>query len=125
MREILIVPDVHGRTFWKPALDYPGQIIFLGDYLDPYPSEGITADEACRNFLEIVNFKEKNPDRVTLLLGNHELHYFDHQYECTRFSARHYVAVHDILTGEKTRNMFAVCIRIGTTATKKDLPRWV
>ena len=50
----LIIPDVHGRTFWKYAIQqypiekYPDiKIIFLGDYLDPYTSfEGITKNEA-------------------------------------------------------------------------------
>jgi hypothetical protein len=30
MNEILIVPDIHGRDFWKPALDYKETIISLG-----------------------------------------------------------------------------------------------
>lgn len=33
---ILIIPDVHGRTFWKYAIDKYDKVIFLGDYLDPY-----------------------------------------------------------------------------------------
>lgn len=34
--DILIIPDVHGRTFWKDAVNREswGTIIFLGDYLD-------------------------------------------------------------------------------------------
>jgi predicted phosphodiesterase len=54
----LIIPDVHGRTFWKKAIekhkDEVNKIIFLGDYLDPYPWEGITRKEAIRNFQEII-----------------------------------------------------------------------
>ena len=107
--EILIVPDVHGRRFWEPALKFAGRVIFLGDYLDPYPADGITPDEAWVNFLRIVEFRAANPDRVTLLIGNHELHYFDHAYACTRFSARHYGAVHDVLTGPETGGLFQVC----------------
>ena len=36
---ILIIPDVHGRTFWRDAVEAAGEmpIVFLGDYLDPYP----------------------------------------------------------------------------------------
>lgn len=42
MVKYLIIPDVHGRTFWKKSVyDYlenhpEVKIIFLGDYLDPY-----------------------------------------------------------------------------------------
>lgn len=39
MAEVLIIPDVHGRPFWKDAVQrYPDtDTIFLGDYHDPYP----------------------------------------------------------------------------------------
>ena len=43
MSNILIIPDIHGRTFWKECIkcrEYD-EIIFLGDYLDPYSFEGI------------------------------------------------------------------------------------
>ena len=39
MSKIFIIPDVHGRDFWKKAYDYVDkvdEVIFLGDYLDPY-----------------------------------------------------------------------------------------
>lgn len=72
--KIGIVPDVHGREFWKkiknvPDLDW---IIFLGDYLDPY--EGVTPQQALDNFKEIVEFA-KSDSRVRLLLGNHDGQY--------------------------------------------------
>lgn len=75
---ILIIPDVHGRTFWRRAKDLVKQyqkIIFLGDYLDPYGYERITPDMALVEFLDIIEFKKKYPKKVTLLLGNHDLHY--------------------------------------------------
>lgn len=74
--DILIIPDVHGREFWKEAKDYPGKIVFLGDYLDPYTyPEGITTEQALENFEEILEFA-KSRDNVTLLVGNHDLGYF-------------------------------------------------
>lgn len=71
---MIIIPDVHGRTFWKDAVNgrENEQIIFLGDYLDPYPSEGISKEFAIDNFKEIIQFKKDHPDNVTLLLGNHD-----------------------------------------------------
>jgi len=50
----VIVPDVHGRPFWKDAKDYDCDIIFLGDYLDPYGFEGINNIQALDNFKEIL-----------------------------------------------------------------------
>lgn len=38
MNKVLVIPDVHGRDFWQePCTKWDGQIIFLGDYHDPYP----------------------------------------------------------------------------------------
>ena len=37
MTKILVIPDLHGRSFWKePCDNWEGRIIFLGDYHDPY-----------------------------------------------------------------------------------------
>ena len=94
--DILILPDIHGRHFWKTAVSNPenyGKIIFLGDYLDPYPWEEITLHEAFENFRSIVAFKEEHPDQVILLLGNHDLHYVDKVYcdlaKSTRYDYDH------------------------------------
>ena len=81
-KKILIIPDVHGRTFWESALktgDYE-KIVFLGDYTDPYEMEGITNREALKNFKSIIAFKQQNPEKVVLLLGNHDLHYYSGYY---------------------------------------------
>jgi len=76
-REWLVIPDVHGRTFWKDAVvenpELP--VVFLGDYLDPYPWERISAIDTINNFNEIMLYKANHPDDVTLLLGNHDFSY--------------------------------------------------
>lgn len=78
---LLIIPDIHGRTFWKRAveenIDKVNKIIFLGDYLDPYPWENITRKDAIRNFQEIIDFKLEHKDKVVLLTGNHDCSYVD------------------------------------------------
>ena len=28
---LIIVPDIHGRTFWKKIFDYDSEVVFLGD----------------------------------------------------------------------------------------------
>ena len=88
MSKILIVPDVHGRPFWHRAMelvDQVNQIVFLGDYLDPYQYEGISFDEAFEEFNEILEFKKEYPDLVTLLVGNHDMHYIiDEFMNCSR-----------------------------------------
>ena len=78
MKSIILVPDVHGRTFWKEAIPFVEDgtpCIFLGDYVDPYESEGISDLDALKNLREVLHFARTNQDRVTLLLGNHDLSY--------------------------------------------------
>ena len=57
----LLIPDIHGRIFWKEAIEYYSKekypnlvIVFLGDYVDPYDFEGITRKDAIDNFKEII-----------------------------------------------------------------------
>lgn len=87
---LLIIPDVHGRPFWKYAIDNIDKyekVIFLGDYLDPYPDEKISFEESVLNFKEILDFKHSNFDKVELLLGNHDMHYVDTGFmDCSRLN---------------------------------------
>ena len=80
----LIIPDVHGREFWREPVKFTlaatnANIVFLGDYHDPYPHEW-DYDVDCesrsvKNFKEIIDLKKKYPDRVVLLIGNHDCGY--------------------------------------------------
>lgn len=79
MNKILIIPDVHGRIFWKKAIeliDIVDKVVFLGDYLDPYSHENISKKQAIDNFNEILSFKRNYDNKVILLIGNHDLHYW-------------------------------------------------
>ena len=86
-RKLIIIPDVHGRSFWRDTVKRnPGEeFIFLGDYLDPYPDEGYSDEDAFRCLEDIISFKKENPDRVTLLWGNHDLHYLYPEMMGSRF----------------------------------------
>ena len=98
--QILVIPDVHGRQFWKqPVMEVlentNAKIVFLGDYLDVYPKEfeemyGFKSnvyiqenydkiyqllDDTVEMFGEIIELKKKYPERITLLVGNHDCGY--------------------------------------------------
>lgn len=90
MSKVLIVPDVHGRGFWKtPCNNWEGEIIFLGDYHDPYgdyvPREPNHA-QSRNNLKELVEFVEKrrneSPYSVICLWGNHDETYRNGFCEC-------------------------------------------
>ena len=97
-KKIIIIPDVHGRTFWKePVHKYKNnkdiQIVFLGDYLDGYDKiDGITMEDAIANFEEILEVARAS-NNITLLIGNHDLHYwpeFLSSYGCRRYNIYKY-----------------------------------
>lgn len=101
--EILVLPDIHSRLFWKETVDkWTGQIIFLGDYIDPYPFEW--PDELPNpvdSLLEILNFKDCNQERVTLLLGNHDFHYLFNEYNGSRLDLINWNTLHQIYNEDK------------------------
>ena len=69
---MIIIPDIHGRTFWKDAVKQARedeQVIFLGDYMDPYPQEEISFEQTTSNLKEIISYKKENMDKCVLLLG--------------------------------------------------------
>lgn len=100
MSKVLIIPDVHGRTFWQEAKELINdveRVVFLGDYLDPYPYEGIYFDEALDNFTDILTFKGSFKDKVILLLGNHDMHYYDTDFmDCSRMNHKMREGLHQL-----------------------------
>lgn len=100
--KILIIPDIHGRWFWKKPVeelvDSIDKIVFLGDYFDPYPYEvdmyrpvirngektyGGTVGEddlMFENFDNIKKVQKDHPEKIILLLGNHDLHYISREF---------------------------------------------
>ena len=83
---ILIIPDIHCRNFWRKAIDNNidkvDKVIFLGDYLDPYPDEFKIPDNMeCKSYYDtegilnmmndIISLKKNEPNKYILLCGNH------------------------------------------------------
>lgn len=88
---IIIIPDVHGRKFWREAVGIASgkHIVFLGDYADPFPEEDIPAEQAIRELEAIISLKCSRPNETTLLLGNHDLQYFWPDFPKTRYDYEH------------------------------------
>ena len=95
----IVIPDVHGRKFWRDAVKgkETERIIFLGDYLDPYEEEGITPEDAYNELIDIIAFKKEHSENVTLLLGNHDLGYLDPDICTVR---------QDLFNYDRNRNLF-------------------
>lgn len=91
---IIAIGDIHGRSIWKQivASEKFDKIVFVGDYFDSH--EEISALEQISNFKEIMDFKNKNPHKVALLVGNHDFHYMRGIND--RYSGFQAVNQHDI-----------------------------
>jgi len=75
--KIRIIPDVHGTHHWEDAKNKVNEydkIIFQGDYVDPY--DRYSTEELLSNFESIIEFKKNYPNKVVLLLGNHDLNQY-------------------------------------------------
>lgn len=106
MNKILIIPDVHSRKFWKTTVqNYKSEvdkIVFLGDYVDPYPNEYTEDPESMYGnptecLQDIVNLKKELGDKCILLLGNHMDHYlwseFPQSTRFSRFKEKEYISI--------------------------------
>lgn len=126
--KIIIVPDVHGRVFWKEIKKLPKEqkIIFLGDYLDPYlwefdcnpELESEASDKTIllgciENFKEIIEFKKSNPKNIILLLGNHCIKYFSLGYDTCRVDSRNYKEIFNLYNDNK--KLFDIAYKWGNT----------
>ena len=124
MDKTIIIPDVHGRSFWKSA-PKDAKLIFLGDYLDPYLSEEEFQDYSSysdpnlfeklkENLLEIIQVKKERANDVILLLGNHDLPYAGIGEFCCRYTTnlqqrKEYKSIFN-----ENRDLFQLCYTLNT-----------
>lgn len=81
----LLIPDVHQNVGWVrrvlAAEAGCDQVVFLGDYFDSRGEPESSIAATCRFLLEL---RHDWGDRVTFLLGNHDLQYLEAKWFCDR-----------------------------------------
>lgn len=108
MNKILIIPDVHGRTFWKEEVyrvienEENTHIVFLGDYVDPYQYEGIYPEDSIVILEEIIDLKKRCPKQITLLLGNHDCGYIWESVCSARRSTKYYMDINNLFESNES-----------------------
>jgi predicted MPP superfamily phosphohydrolase len=126
-KEILIIGDLHGEDSWKLPLEYflPNEvetnidkydfIVFMGDYVDSFTKSN---EEIRKNLIDIIELKLKYPEKVILLLGNHELQYlFDSkEFSCSGYRTEMKYDLFDILN--RNKNLFQVSFEIHSNTDK-------
>jgi hypothetical protein len=107
-----VVGDIHGEDWWKTEIfgakdlfeslrtgdesmyknfkfliqDW-NKIIFVGDYVDSFH---VSTPDMIDNLKDIILFARAFPEKVVLLLGNHDIQYIHTQYRCSGFRAEAY-----------------------------------
>jgi len=79
--KIIVLGDTHGRSKWKEVLRKEPdatKVVFLGDYFDSFD---IPFEEQVENFTNILALKKEDPDKIVLLLGNHDFQYLPYVTE--------------------------------------------
>lgn len=75
--KIVAIGDIHGRHLWAEIVAKEeltaDMIVFVGDYFDTYAK--ISAEQQIENFNLILEYKRQFPDKVVMLIGNHDFHY--------------------------------------------------
>ena len=105
---MIIIPDIHGRDFWKEVTAIEDEeFVFLGDYVDPYTYEGVPQHKGLDTLREVIEFKQANPERVTLLLGNHDLSYLDERMDACRYDEDREEQIRGLLTDNLS--LFKLC----------------
>ena len=107
---VLVLGDIHGRKIWKQIIaliENYDAIIFVGDYFDT--KENISFENQLRNFLEILEFKRKYPDKVFLLCGNHDLHYLDIPQSYSGYQNFHAKEIYSVLNTLLWNNELLAC----------------
>ena len=109
--KIISIGDIHGRPFWKNVdpTKYD-KVIFTGDFVDSYKYSN---EEILENLMAIIDLKKDFPEKVVLILGNHDLQYmWDYKtYGCSGFRAGLYHDLHDLFYDN--RNLFQIAFQIG------------
>jgi len=109
--KIIGLGDTHGRYNWKSIVSKEiecDKIVFIGDYFDS--RDGHTTLDQIDNFLQILNFKRKNIDKVVLLIGNHDFHYLsDIKENYSGFQFAGSIAINEVLEGAIKEGLMQMC----------------
>lgn len=100
--KVITVGDLHGSPAWKEISPQEwDKIIFLGDYVDSFDYKD---DDIAENLQAVIGLKEKFPEKVILLWGNHDLGYLYHErpgHSCSGFRRTMAKQLNEVFTGSR------------------------
>jgi hypothetical protein len=123
MTKILSIGDLHGRAVWEKFADIHilantpnletdyDYYVFTGDYTDSFT---ISNPVILSNLRRLIQFKENYPDKVILLLGNHDLQYLlGELHRCSGYRPEAYFDLHELFRDK--RSLFQAAFQHGKT----------
>lgn len=108
---IIAIGDIHGRNIWKQIvtnhLETIDKIIFIGDYVDSF---NISAQDQLNNLADIIELKKQNPDKIILLIGNHDYQYWPGSPDMGTYSGFQYHMLMSYQTlFQENKKLFQMC----------------
>lgn len=110
MPKTLVCGDLHTKfnileKVQKRAENYD-KVVFLGDYVDEWD----TVPDASYNLLnELITYKKENPDKVVLILGNHDFsEWYGKPFACSGFNPTTHTLVSDLLNKDNNWKLFQI-----------------
>lgn len=110
--KIVSIGDIHGSSAWKNISikeNDADKFVFIGDYFDSH-NGGYSPNRQIENFKDILEFKRQNPNKVILLIGNHDFHYLNGTYETySKYQAGYSNEINKLLEGALSEGLMQMC----------------
>lgn len=108
----ITIGDVHGlpvADVVHTLIDRYDKVIFVGDYTDSFDC---TDSEIFKSLKDIISLKKEYPDKVVLLLGNHDLQYLltSGLHRCSGFRTSMFPDLNGIF--QKNKELFQTAFQI-------------
>lgn len=99
--KIVAIGDIHGRDCWNQIdISIYDKVIFIGDYVDGH----IDDNTVVINFKNILSLKHQHPEKIELLLGNHDIQYSEFpKYRCSGFNSNIQPIITDLFKSNKEK----------------------
>lgn len=105
---ILVISDIHGEDFWinQDPTKFD-KIVFLSDFWDSFIK---TIAQQTKMFKKAIKWKELYPDKVHLIIGNHDYQYLVNRHMYSGWQADNALAIHNLMKEHKDKFQNAVVI---------------
>lgn len=106
---VLSVGDLHGRNNWE-SIDFKkyDKVIFVGDYTDSFD---LGDKQIMTNLRNLVYAKKQYPDKIVLILGNHDIQYIMPNQICTGYRSSMYFRLNTFFL--ENIELFTMAYQIG------------